>query len=200
LEALAAHRGSLFGALPSQPQPGQRLFESRLLAALEALDPGRPIAVEAESSRIGERFLPTTVWKAMLAAPRLTLQARPEARARYLAHAYADIAADTAALHAALDRLPAILGHKRLAAWHALADLGEIEALALSLIETHYDPAYTRSSRKEGRTSLGVVEMTGLDEAAQQRAAETVATILERLDPPLANGPVLRDAAVPSAS
>jgi tRNA 2-selenouridine synthase len=32
LEALAQHRGSLFGALPGRPQPSQKLFESRLFA------------------------------------------------------------------------------------------------------------------------------------------------------------------------
>jgi tRNA 2-selenouridine synthase len=178
LEALAAHRGSLFGPLPGQPQPSQRLFESRLLAAIEALDARRPIVVEAESSKIGERFLPTTVWKAMLAAPRITLQAPPEARASYLAHAYADIAADPATLHATLDRLPRTLGRKRLDAWRALADAGEIETLAASLIETHYDPAYTRSSRKDERVSLGVVEMAGLGEAEQARAARAVADMV----------------------
>jgi tRNA 2-selenouridine synthase len=178
LEALAAHRGSLFGALPGQPQPSQRMFESRLLAAIEALDMSRPIVVEAESSKIGERFLPTTVWKAMLAAPRITLQAQPEARARYLACAYADIAADRDALQATLDRLPRALGRKRLDAWRALADAGEIETLAASLIETHYDPAYTRSSRKDGRRTLGVVELAGLDGVEQARAAEAVAEMV----------------------
>jgi len=181
LEGLAAHRGSLFGALPGRPQPSQRMFEGRLLAAIDALDPARPIVVEAESSKIGERFLPTTLWKAMLAAPRITLQAPPEARARYLAQTYADIAADPSALHAALDRLPAILGHKRLAAWRALAVMGELETLALSLMEAHYDPAYTRSSRKDERVSLGVVEMAGLDEAELARAAATVAEMMGEL-------------------
>jgi tRNA 2-selenouridine synthase len=178
LEALAAHRGSLFGALPDQPQPSQRMFESRLLAAIDALDVTRPIVVEAESSKIGERFLPTTVWKAMLAAPRITLHAPPEARARYLSSAYADIAADLAALHATLDRLPRNLGRKRLDAWRALADAGEIETLAASLMEMHYDPAYTRSSRKDERASLGLVEMAGLGEAEQVRVAEVVADMV----------------------
>jgi tRNA 2-selenouridine synthase len=154
------------------------MFESRLLAAIEALDMSRPIVVEAESSKIGERFLPTTVWKAMLAAPRITLQAPPEARARYLAQAYADIAADRDALQATLDRLPRALGRKRLDAWRALADAGEIETLAASLIETHYDPAYTRSSRKDERASLGVVGLAGLDGVEQARAAEAVAEMV----------------------
>jgi len=178
LEGLAAHRGSLFGALPGQPQPSQRMFESHLLSAIEALDWRRAIVVEAESSKIGERFLPTTVWKAMLAAPRITLEAPREARASYLAHAYADIAADPAALHATLDRLPRTLGRKRLESWRVLADAGELETLAASLIETHYDPAYTRSSRKDERVRLGVVEMAVLGEADQARAARAVADMV----------------------
>jgi hypothetical protein len=60
-------------------------------------------------------------------------------------------------------------------AWRALADVGEIETLAASLIETHYDPAYTRSSRKDARASLGTVEMAGLDATEQEKAAEAVA-------------------------
>ena len=43
LEALASHRGSLFGAVAGHPQPSQKLVESRLLAALDQLDPSRPI-------------------------------------------------------------------------------------------------------------------------------------------------------------
>lgn len=50
LEALAEHRGSLLGALPGRTQPSQKMFESRLLAALEAMDPGRPVVIEAEAS------------------------------------------------------------------------------------------------------------------------------------------------------
>lgn len=53
LEGLAEHRGSLFGALAGRSQPSQKLFESRLIQALDRLDPGLPIIVEAESSKIG---------------------------------------------------------------------------------------------------------------------------------------------------
>ena len=50
LEGLANHRGSLFGHR-SGGQPSQKAFEGRLAAALAALDPVRPVVVEAESSR-----------------------------------------------------------------------------------------------------------------------------------------------------
>ena len=95
LEGLANHRGSLFGALPGG-QPAQKLFESRLAMALSALDPARPVVVEAESSRIGDLILPRAVWKALCAAPRLRIEAPLAARAAYTAQAYADAVADAA--------------------------------------------------------------------------------------------------------
>ena len=39
LEDLAAHRGSLLGQIPGRLQPGQRLFESRLVHKLMQFDP-----------------------------------------------------------------------------------------------------------------------------------------------------------------
>ena len=178
LEGLAGHRGSLFGAIAGHDQPSQKMFESRLLAAMDALDPSRPVVVEAESSKIGERMNPPALWSAMLAAPRIELAAPLEARARYLVCAYADIIADRAALEAAFARLPTHPGQKRLDDWRGLADAGEFEALAGALMELHYDPAYDRSSRKDTRRRLGEVTMDDLDDAGQATAAERIAALV----------------------
>lgn len=174
LEALAAHRGSLFGALPGTDQPSQKLFETRLLGLVDRLDPGRPVFVEAESSKVGERMVPPALWTRMEAAPRITLSAPAPARARHLASAYADITADRASFDALLARLPRATAKDALAHWRALADAGETEALALALIEAHYDPAYVRSARQETRTLLGAVEMTDVTEASLDQAAAEV--------------------------
>ncbi|MBV8594495.1 MAG: tRNA 2-selenouridine(34) synthase MnmH [Caulobacteraceae bacterium] len=176
LEDLAAHRGSLFGALPGQPQPAQKLFETRLLAAIEALDPNGPVVVEAESSKVGGINLPPMLWKAMRAAPRLVLRAPAAARARYLTTAYADILADREAIDAALARLPRHHGRELIAAWRGMAGVGDFEALARSLIEHHYDPAYRRSSG--GGTVLATIDMEGLDEGHRAKAAETIASLV----------------------
>ena len=56
-----------------------------------ALDPARPIVSEAESSKIGNLSLPPSLWAIMQAAPRIEVTAEPQARARYLARAYADL-------------------------------------------------------------------------------------------------------------
>jgi len=81
LEALANHRGSLFGHRAGG-QPSQKAFEGRLAMAISALDPARPVVVEAESSRIGDLMLPKQLWAAMCAAPRLCIAAPLAARER----------------------------------------------------------------------------------------------------------------------
>ena len=177
LEALAGHRGSLFGALPGRPQPSQKLFETRLLEALGRLDPARPVLVEAESSKIGDLNLPPTLWKAMAAAPRIELAAPRAERARYLVQAYGDIIEDRERLGTALANLPGRHGQKRLAQWRDMVQSGAFEALAEALMEAHYDPAYERSRRADERPPLGIVVLVDLEPASLGTAATKVAAL-----------------------
>lgn len=177
LEGLACHRGSLLGALPGRPQPPQKLFEGELLLALEELDPSRPVVVEAESSKVGERMIPPGLWQVMQAAPRIEIRAPLEERARYQARVYADIAG-RADLIDLLERLPDRLGRKRLEAWRAMAEASDHEALAAELMEAHYDPAYRRSSKKLPHPTLGVVEVESLDADGLSRAAQEIAGLV----------------------
>ena len=179
LEGLAGHRGSLFGALPDQPQPSQKLFETRLLQALDGLDPARPVLVEAESSKIGQRMVPPVLWQAMLAAPRIDILVPPAARAAYLVRAYGDIVADPQRLRDVLAALPGRHGRKRLSEWLELAAAGAFVALAEDLMATHYDPAYAQG-RAEHAT-LGNVTLGSLHDGDLALAAETVAGILRGL-------------------
>lgn len=178
LEGLAAHRGSLFGALKDHPQPSQKLFESRLFVALEGLDPGRPLVVEAESSRIGARTVPPALWAAMGRAPVIELSAPVAARAAFSARVYADIAADPVALEAALTRLPPHHSKETVAGWKTLARTGQVEALAAALIADHYDPAYRRMSARRDRPGLGRVEMAEVSDAALDRAADRLVRLV----------------------
>ena len=180
LEGLAAHRGSLFGALKDQGQPSQKMFESRLFAAIERLDPARPVVVEAESSRIGARTVPPALWAAMGRASVIELSAPVEARAAFSGRVYADIASDPAALETALGRLPPHHAKATVASWKAMARAGEVEALAAALIKEHYDPAYRRMSARRDRPLLGRVEMADLSEAQLDRAAQVVLAIVKR--------------------
>ena len=180
LEGLAAHRGSVLGAVAGG-QPSQKAFETRLASALAALDPARPVLVEAESSRIGERMLPPALWKAMRAAPPLAVAAEPVVRAAYLTRAYRDLVTDPAELAARLRTLVPLQGRARVEAWCALAEAGEHEALAAALIEEHYDPRYARGAMREGATAAETVSLDGPDEGAVEAAADRALEAMERI-------------------
>jgi tRNA 2-selenouridine synthase len=181
LEALAEHRGSVFGALVGKPQPSQKLFESRLVAALDALDLARPIVVEAEASKVGDCMTPPALWTAMTAAPRIALAAPADARAAYLAGHYADVVSDRALFEASLQRLPIFPGRKAIVRWLDLADAGDLTTLAGELIETHYDPSYDRAARKDARPRLAEIALAGLDPGAQEAAADEIAGLVDAL-------------------
>lgn len=158
LEGLARHRGSLFGSVGAQPS--QKAFDGALAQALAGLDPSRPVVVEAESSKIGERRLPPEIWKAMIAAPRVAIAAPRAARAEYLARAYGDLTADAGRLVATVDMLRPMHPAEVIAEWQALAGAGAFVALADSLMERHYDPRY---GKHRARMAVKVAEVQADD-------------------------------------
>lgn len=169
LEGMAQHRGSALGGQGAQPS--QKAFESALALAIAELDPDRPVLVEAESSRIGRINLPPELFKAMRAAPRITVEAPVDARSAYLCRAYADLVADTGALTDRLQHLVHLQGHERVAGWVQLAEAGAHQALAVELIRHHYDPRYAKlrdardarevTVRAEALTAEGIDRLTG---------------------------------------
>ena len=148
LEALANHRGSLLGDLPGDPQPSQKAFESRLLAVLEGLDPGRPVYVESESKRIGVLQVPDALLDAMRASPCIRVETPHPLRVALLKEEYAHFLADPAALTARLAQLIELHGRKTLDRWAEAAAAGDWDTLVGELLTCHYDPTYTRSIAK----------------------------------------------------
>ncbi len=180
LEGLARHRGSVFGAV-NGAQPAQKAFEGAVALALEAMDPARPVLVEAESSRIGALQVPPALWTAMRAAPRIRLSAPVEERARYLVRAYGDLTADPARLETVLNGLRRLQGHARVDAWIELARAGRFEALAGELIARHYDRAYARSTQRRAAVPDAEVALPRLDEAGLDAGAARIAAALAAL-------------------
>lgn len=180
LEGLARHRGSLFGHLPGG-QPSQKAFEGALALALAALDPARPVLVEAESSRIGDLLVPKQLWRAMCAAPRLRIAAPLAERARYLARAYADLAAEPDRLVAAIAGLRGLHAAGLIERWEAQARAGAVEALAHDLMLRHYDPRYEKHRARIAGPRDATVTAGTLDEAALDRLAGTVAEAVAAL-------------------
>ena len=169
LEAMAEHRGSLFGPM-GEAQPAQKMFESRLAGALAGLDPDRPLFVEAESSKIGEIIVPPSLWQAMIAAERFEVKAPLAARAGHLVRSYPDMVADAARLEAVLAKLVRYHGHARVDAWRALAAAGDYGRMAAELVTEHYDPKYTRIAR-EGAPEPVAFDLPDLEDATLAEAA-----------------------------
>jgi tRNA 2-selenouridine synthase len=145
LERLAAHRGSVLGNLPDEPQPSQKLFESRLWDALRRLDPARPVFVESESKRIGQLHVPQALIDRMWSSDCVEMAVDRGIRVQLLKEEYAHFLRDPAALGRQLDCLVQLHGRDTIARWKALAQTGDWDTLVDELLVRHYDPAYTRS-------------------------------------------------------
>jgi tRNA 2-selenouridine synthase len=180
LEGLANHRGSLFGGMPGG-QPTQRGFEGRLAMALAALDPARPVVVEAESSKVGNLALPPMLWKAMLTAPRLAVTAPVPARAAYLTRAYADLVADADRLDTVVASLRPLHPAEVIAHWRGLVRNGDVVALAADLMTRHYDQRYERSRARSADRIVATFEVDGLEDAGLDRLADRLTSAVRAL-------------------
>ncbi len=148
LEALAAHRGSVLGALPGVAQPSQKGFETRLATALAGLDLQRRVWVEAESRKIGRLSLPAPLLERLRASPVVEIDATPAARLAYLLRDYAALGDDPQDLCDKLGQLHGLLPNETLAQWQAWAQARELAPLYAALMARHYDPLYARSQRQ----------------------------------------------------
>ncbi len=151
LERLAAHRGSVLGELPGEPQPSQKMFESRLWWQLRGFDAVRPVYVEAESKKIGDVRVPESVIGRMWDSECILLETGRAARIALLLREYAHFMRDPALLAAKLDCLVALHGHARIERWKSLAAAGDWPAFVGELLADHYDPAYGKSTLKHYR-------------------------------------------------
>ncbi len=173
LEGLANHRGSAFGAQGAQPS--QKGFETALAGQVAALEPGRPVVIEAESSRVGGLNIPVRVFEAMKAARRFRIDAPVVARAGYLTRAYRDVISDLDALCTRLDSLVRLQGCEKVAHWKALAGAGGFAELAQELIRDHYDPSYQKARNRQVNAVGEVFETNALDADGLEVLADRIA-------------------------
>jgi tRNA 2-selenouridine synthase len=148
LEGLASHRGSLLGAVPGEPQPSQKSFDSLLLAKMRTFDPGKPVWLEAESKKIGNLHLPPALFEVMRRSRPLHLTAPIGERVRLLIEDYPHFAREPLTMVAKLDPLKALVGNVEFALWKSLAQDGQAGKLFERVLLMHYDPSYQRASQR----------------------------------------------------
>lgn len=149
LEGLACHRGSILGAMPGQPQPTQKHFDTRVWQALAAFDTARPVFVESESAKIGSLRVPEALLDAMHGHGHcVRIDTADSARITLLLDDYRVSTLDPEPLCTVLDGLVALRGRERVGQWQAMARAGQWPDLIASLMADHYDPLYERSMHR----------------------------------------------------
>jgi tRNA 2-selenouridine synthase len=165
LEQLAAHKGSVLGNLPDQPQPAQKGFETSLLVELSRFDATRPVFVEAESRKIGRLQVPEALLEAIRGARGLRIEATLGARVEFLLGDYDYAVADPAWLLERLGHLRGLQSNETLEHWHKLIHSGDFAALVEALLTQHYDPHYERS-QSNNYASFGAAARYATDSLA----------------------------------
>ncbi len=148
LETLAAHRGSLLGALPDQAQPNQKSFESTIWAQLSRFDKARPVFVESESKKIGALRVPNALINRMRESQCYQLDVPQLQRIALLIEEYGHFLDDPALLQTQLNHLTRLRGAATIQHWQAMIAARDWQGLVGDLLHTHYDPAYFKSLSK----------------------------------------------------
>ena len=148
LEELACHKGSVLGVLPDAAQPSQRMFETRLFVALRALDPARPVFVEAESRKIGSIQLPNALLDTLRAGACITIEADFAARVEFLLRDYDYFVNAPEWLGTRLDELRHLQSRETIERWQGYARSAAWRELVGELLELHYAPLYHRSQQR----------------------------------------------------
>jgi len=187
LEGLACHKGSLLGAVPGQPQPSQKAFETALYTAIQRFDLSQPVWVEAESRKIGRMALPQALVDRMRSAPCLELQAPLAERLDFLLRDYAYLGDAPEQLAQQLEPLRTLHGHEVLNQWQAWARQGQLAPLFESLVTLHYDPQYARSQALHFR-HWPQRELLSVDSLTPAALAELAADGLARRELPTPSG------------
>ncbi|WP_343732555.1 tRNA 2-selenouridine(34) synthase MnmH [Duganella sp.] len=178
LEQLAAHRGSVLGHLPSQPQPSQKAFETLIWDALRRFDPARPVFVEAESKKVGNLRVPAALMDTMRASDCIALTLSRPDRVRLLMEDYQHFLVSPDTLNAQLEHLVQLHGREKITHWQAMSQAGRMPELVDELLAQHYDPAYLRSiDRNFSKYAQALpLQLDDISDAAFAAAARTLHT------------------------
>lgn len=171
LEALANHRGSLLGeewAGKPTKQPSQKQFESLLVQQLQSFDSSQPVWVESESNKIGQLYLPPSLWLKMKQASCIEIQLPLAARVQFLLDEYPHLVDNPAILKAKLQFLKSRYGKEQIQQWHQLIDTKSWESFVQNLLQTHYDPSYSQSIERDFKTIRRIISMSDLSPSSME--------------------------------
>ncbi len=166
LERIANHKGSAFGALGEEKQPGQEMFENMLAQKLSATENSKPVTeniyIEDESQRIGNVQIPIQLWNTMRRSPIFFVEVPFSERLTYLTEEYGRFEKDQ--LSDAVLRIQKRLGG--LAAKNAINFLEEGNYReCFRILLNYYDKWYTKGlhNRENLASLLNKIPCTSVD-------------------------------------
>jgi tRNA 2-selenouridine synthase len=145
LEHLARHRSSVLGAIPGEPQPSQKRFDTLVWDQMRRFDPARPVFVESESKKVGNVAIHSTLVEAMRRSTCLMLALDLPERVALLLEDYSYFVENPDHFCSRLDALTAQKGKVCIEAWKASVLQGDVASVVRALLVEHYDPVYLQS-------------------------------------------------------
>jgi tRNA 2-selenouridine synthase len=145
LEHLARHRSSVLGAIPGEPQPSQKRFDTLVWDQMRRFDPARPVFVESESKKVGNVAIHSTLVEAMRRSTCLMLELDLPERVALLLEDYSYFVENPDHFCSRLDALTAQKGKVCIEAWKASVLQGDVASVVRALLVEHYDPVYLQS-------------------------------------------------------
>ncbi len=147
LEGMAHHKGSAFGALGQELQPGNEEFSNLLHAAMERFSPDRPVWCEDESLNLGKVVLPSSFYALLTSSPLVWVERPMAERIARGMEEYGKM--PPSLLVECLLKLQRRMGGDRVRQAVAAVESGCI-AQALESTLSYYDKTYLFSLRKRG--------------------------------------------------
>jgi len=139
LEALAHHRGSVFGGMGNEPQPRQEHFENLIAYHLSKTNPELSLWVENESRKVGSVKIPDALFDKMLVAPLIEIVIPFEERVKRILEEYGKFPVED--LKTNTKKIERALGGGRLKdALQFLDERNLVEWIKMMLI--YYDKTY----------------------------------------------------------
>jgi tRNA 2-selenouridine synthase len=169
LEALARHKGSVFGSLGMDEQPSVEQFENNLFEALRVIPDNTRIWIEDESRSIGRNFIPPPFYRLMHEAPLVVLSNSLQQRVERLVYDYGKF--DPQELIAAFLRIQKRLGGKATQDAVSAVNSGDLH-VAAEIALYYYDKAYhhTLSEHINDR----IYQLEGENKSMSQVAANAI--------------------------
>jgi tRNA 2-selenouridine synthase len=148
LEALACHRGSVFGAIGVAKTRSQKDFDALLLAQLDQYKEAPYLFIEGESRRIGDIYLPEFLTTAISRGRKILLTAPVATRTRRIVETYTPetmTSSELEAIKTALLSLSRRMGLQKVNALITLLETGQYYKVAEILCTDYYDHFYSDS-------------------------------------------------------